>query len=163
MAFAGKLGGLMRQSLLQNTVSNGQVQATTMLNAIRCMSTKLFVGGLSFGTDDQQLKEAFSSFGDVTEARVITDRDSGRSRGFGFVSYNDEESANSALSAMDGQDVGGRNIRVSIANDRPRGGGYGGGGGGYGGGGGGGGGYGSGDRSYGGGGGSYGGGGGDRY
>ncbi|PIA35908.1 hypothetical protein AQUCO_03400062v1 [Aquilegia coerulea] len=148
MAFAGKLGGLMRQSLLQNTVSNGQVQATTMLNAIRCMSTKLFVGGLSFGTDDQQLKEAFSSFGDVTEARVITDRDTGRSRGFGFVSYTDEESANSALSSMDGQDLGGRNIRVSVANDRPRT--YGGGGGNFGGGGGGGN-YGGGDRGYGGG------------
>lgn len=105
----------MKQSLSQNSVS--------MLNAVRCMSSKLFVGGLSFQTDDQSLKEAFSGFGEVTEARVITDRDSGRSRGFGFVNYSSDESAKEALSAMDGQELNGRNIRVSLANERPRGGG----------------------------------------
>ncbi len=90
-----------------------------MLNAVRCMSSKLFVGGLSFETDDQSLKNAFSGFGEVTEARVITDRDSGRSRGFGFVNYSSDESAKEAMSAMDGQELNGRNIRVSYANDRP--------------------------------------------
>lgn len=143
MAFTGKFGGLFRQTMLQNTVSTGQVPMTSMFNAIRCMSSKLFVGGLAYGTDDNNLKEAFSEFGDVTEARVIVDRETGRSRGFGFVNFTSEESAEGARKAMDGQELQGRNIRVSVANDRPS---YGGGGGGgfrgYSGGGGGGGGYG---------------------
>ncbi|CAN4090864.1 unnamed protein product [Withania somnifera] len=96
-----------------------------MLNAIRCMSTKLFVGGLSYGTDDQSLKDAFTSFGDVVDAKVILDRDTGRSKGFGFVNYTDGESAKEAMSAMDGQDLNGRNIRVSLAQERaPRSGGF---------------------------------------
>lgn len=90
-----------------------------MFNAFRCMSSKLFVGGLSYQTDDHSLKEAFSGFGDVVEARVITDRESGRSRGFGFVNYTSEESAKEALTAMDGQELNGRSIRVSLATERP--------------------------------------------
>ncbi|KAK3024073.1 hypothetical protein RJ639_044488, partial [Escallonia herrerae] len=115
MAFCNKLGSLMRQAISQSSTSN-----VSMLNSIRSMSTsKLFVGGLAYSTDDQSLKQAFDSYGDVTEARVITDRDSGRSRGFGFVNFSDSEAANSALSAMDGQVLDGRNIRVSLANERP--------------------------------------------
>ncbi|GJT40040.1 glycine-rich RNA-binding protein 4, mitochondrial [Tanacetum coccineum] len=152
MAFYNKIGSLMRQNVSQTVMSNGQ---PSMLNAIRCMSSKLFVGGLSYQTDDHSLKEAFSSFGEVTEgeniihilpfldmldfclffydsARVITDRESGRSRGFGFVNYDADESANAAMKAMDGQELNGRSIRVSLATERPpRQGGFGGGGGGY--------------------------------
>ncbi|KAH7857655.1 hypothetical protein Vadar_015057 [Vaccinium darrowii] len=139
MAFYGRLGSLVRQTVSQ---PNGQVPMASMLNTIRCMSSKLFIGGLSYGTDDNSLRDAFSGFGEVVDAKVITDRDTGRSRGFGFVSFDTEESANSALSAMDGQPLDGRNVRVSIATERssaPRSyGGGGGGGGGYGGGGGGG-------------------------
>ena len=121
----------MRQSISQATVSNGNVTGPSMYNAIRCMSSKLFVGGLSYQTDDYSLKEAFSGFGDVVEARVITDRESGRSRGFGFVSYSSEDCANEAMKAMDGQDLNGRSVRVSLATERaPRTGGFGGGGGG---------------------------------
>ncbi|KAK6161698.1 hypothetical protein DH2020_005079 [Rehmannia glutinosa] len=132
MACYNKFGSLLRQSISGSSALNAQ---SSMLNAIRCMSTKLFVGGLSYGTDDQSLKDAFASFGDVVDARVITDRDSGRSRGFGFVNFSSDESASSALSAMDGQQLNGRNIRVSFAQERaPRssfgGGGFGGGGGG---------------------------------
>ncbi|XP_059318332.1 glycine-rich RNA-binding protein 2, mitochondrial-like [Lycium ferocissimum] len=134
MAFYNKLGSLLRQS---NAVSANS-STPAMLNAIRCMSSKLFVGGLSWGTDDQSLRDAFASFGDVVDARVIVDRDSGRSRGFGFVNFQDEESAKEAMTAMDGQQLQGRNIRVSIATERaPRSGGFGGQGGfggGYGGG-----------------------------
>ncbi|KAL9408888.1 hypothetical protein AB3S75_047301 [Citrus x aurantiifolia] len=114
MAFCGKLGMLVRQ--------NGQAPKASLINAVRFMSqsqTKLFVGGLSWGTDDSSLKEAFSNFGDITEAKVITERESGKSRGFGFVTYDSNESASSAQSAMDGQELNGRNIRVSFANDRP--------------------------------------------
>ncbi|KAG5560726.1 hypothetical protein RHGRI_003908 [Rhododendron griersonianum] len=134
MAFYGRLGSLMRQTVSQ---PSGQVPMASMLNTIRCMSSsKLFIGGLSYGTNDDSLRDAFSGFGQVVEARVITDRDTGRSRGFGFVNFDSEESANSAVSAMDGQPLDGRNIRVNLANDRPSaprsyGGGGGGGGGGY--------------------------------
>ncbi|CAL5337158.1 unnamed protein product [Camellia sinensis] len=137
MAFPNRFGSLMRQTISQSSISNGQVSMASMLNAIRCMSSsKLFIGGLSFGTDDQSLREAFSGFGDVVDAKVITDRDTGKSRGFGFVNFSSDESAGSAMSAMDGQPLNGRNIRVSYANDRPSaprsnyggGGGYGGGG-----------------------------------
>ncbi|OAY55311.1 glycine-rich RNA-binding protein 2, mitochondrial [Manihot esculenta] len=118
MAFCNKLGSLVRQSFPRS----GQFEMASMLNSIRCMSSsKLFVGGLSYGTDDQSLKDAFSGFGEVVSARVITDRDSGRSRGFGFVDFSSNESASSALSAMDGQELQGRNIRVSYAQESDRG------------------------------------------
>ncbi|XP_042027237.1 glycine-rich RNA-binding protein 2, mitochondrial-like [Salvia splendens] len=87
----------------------------------------------SFSLEGFLLRDAFSSFGDVDSAKVIVDRDSGRSRGFGFVCFTSEEAANSALSAMDGQELNGRNIRVSQATERSPRNSYGRGGGGYGG------------------------------
>lgn len=93
------------------------------------MSNKLFVGGLSWDTNDASLLGAFQPFGDVREAKVITDRDTGRSRGFGFVTFNDRESAQNAIAAMDGAAIDGRNVRVNEAEDKRRGGGGGGGGG----------------------------------
>ncbi len=103
------------------------------------MSKKLFVGGLSWDTTDQSLHAAFASFGDVTEAKVITDRETGRSRGFGFVTFSDANAGTSAMTEMDGQPIDGRTVRVNEAQERSRGPRGGGGGGGYGGGGGGGG------------------------
>ncbi len=119
------------------------------------MGKKLFVGGLSWNTTDEGLKSAFSRFGDVVDAKVITDRETGRSRGFGFVTFSADEAAAGAVAGMDGKALDGRTLKVNEAEERRDGGGGGGrgGGGGYGGGGGGGG------R---GGGGGYGGGGGDR-
>lgn len=105
------------------------------------MSRKLFVGGLSWNTTDEGLKEAFSRFGVVVEAKVVTDRETGRSRGFGFVSYSEATDGEAARQAMDGASLDGRSIRVNAAEDKPR---TGGGGGGPRGGGGGGGGYGGG-------------------
>jgi cold-inducible RNA-binding protein len=100
------------------------------------MSKKLFVGSLSWNTDDHGLREAFVPFGEITEAKVITDRDSGRSRGFGFVTFEDDEAADKAISSLNGTELDGRTIRVDVAQERNRGGGGGGGGGrgGYGGG-----------------------------
>lgn len=124
------------------------------------MSKKLFVGGLSWNTTDMLLRQAFEAFGPVMEAKVVLDRETGRSRGFGFVTFTDAAHAQQALTELDGQSLDGRTIRVNEAQERApgeRGGGGGGGGGGYRGGGGGGGGYG------GGGGGGYGGGGGGGY
>ncbi|XP_061373043.1 glycine-rich RNA-binding protein 2, mitochondrial-like [Gastrolobium bilobum] len=118
MALCNNLRNLLRQSATQSR----QAPAASMLNYVRCMSsTKLFIGGLSYGVDEQSLRDAFSSFGDVVEAKVITDRDTGRSKGFGFVNFNNVESAGAALSAMDGKELNQRSIRVSYANDRPAG------------------------------------------
>lgn len=91
------------------------------------MSNKLFVGGLAWATDDNRLREAFEAHGEVTDAKVINDRDTGRSRGFGFVTFADANSAHAAMEAMNGADLDGRSLRVNEANERPRGGGGGGG------------------------------------
>lgn len=100
------------------------------------MSNKLFVGSLSWNTDDDGLRNAFEEFGEVTDAKVITERDTGRSRGFGFVTFANSDDAQSAISAMDGQQLDGRTIAVNLARERERnersgGGGGGGGGGGF--------------------------------
>ncbi len=92
------------------------------------MSKKLFVGSLSWDTNDDGLREAFSQFGEITEAKVINDRDSGRSRRFGFVTFADDEAADKAIAAMNGFELDGRPIRVDVAQDRRAGGGGGGGG-----------------------------------
>ena len=93
------------------------------------MSNKLYVGGLSWGTDDDGLRVAFEAHGTVSEAKVITDRESGRSRGFGFVTFEDSDSAQEAISKMDGTELDGRSLKVNVAQDRRSGGGGGGGGG----------------------------------
>lgn len=104
------------------------------------MSSKLFCGGLAWATTDDSLRAAFEPFGEVTEAKVILDRETGRSRGFGFVTYTEPAMAQTAKDSMDGANVDGRTIRVDIAQERRGGGGGGGRGGGgrggYGGGGG---------------------------
>lgn len=82
------------------------------------MGNKLFVGGLSWDTDDAGLRAAFERFGTVVEAKVITDRDTGRSRGFGFVELADEALARKAIEDLDGSDLNGRRIAVNQA--RPR-------------------------------------------
>lgn len=83
------------------------------------MSTKLFVGSLSWNTSSEELRQAFASCGEVVEAKVVTDRDTGRSRGFGFVTFQDAESAERAVRELDGSMLDGRNIKVDRANDRP--------------------------------------------
>lgn len=85
------------------------------------MSSKIFVGGLSWGTDDAGLHEAFAPFGEITDAKVISDRETGRSRGFGFVTYTSSDDANSAIEAMNGADLDGRTLNVNVAQERERG------------------------------------------
>jgi RNA recognition motif-containing protein len=117
------------------------------------MGKKLYVGNLSYDVDSSTLGEMFAPHGTVESAQIITDRDTGRSKGFGFVEMSSDSEAQTAINAMNGQDNGGRSLTVNEAKpkeSRPGGGGYGGGGGRSGGGG------------YGGGGGGYGGGGGGR-
>ena len=141
------------------------------------MGNKLYVGNLPYTVRDEDLQQSFGEFGSITSAKVMMERDTGRSKGFGFVEMGSDAEAQAAIAGMNGQSLGGRAITVNEARPMearpPRTGGFGGGGGGYGGGGGGGdrsggggyGGGGGGDRSggggYGGGGGRSGGGGGD--
>jgi RNA recognition motif-containing protein len=99
------------------------------------MSNKLFIGGLSWDTTDEGLRNAFSQFGQVVEAKVIMDRDTGRSRGFGFVTLADAGAVQTAIREADGSVLDGRPIRVNAAEDRGGGGSSRGGGGGGGGGG----------------------------
>jgi RNA recognition motif-containing protein len=137
------------------------------------LAKKLYVGNIPFTTTDADLRSLFETHGTVTSVKVITDRETGRSRGFAFVEMDDATAAANAIRALDGSQMGGRSLRVNEAQDRREGGGgggFGGGGGGgggggrggYGGGGGGRGGYGGGGGGgrggYGGGGGGYGGG-----
>jgi len=96
---------------------------------------KIFVGGLSWGTDDQGLRAAFEGFGDIVEAKVVNDRETGRSRGFGFVTFTSGDAVAKALS-LNGTELDGRTIRVDKAASRSGGAGGGGGRGGFGGGGG---------------------------
>ncbi len=84
------------------------------------MSKKLFVGGLSWDTTDARLQAAFAPHGEITEAKVITDRDTGRSRGFGFVTFAAPEDAAKAIAALDGKELDGRAIKVNEAQDKPR-------------------------------------------
>ena len=132
------------------------------------MGSKLYVGNLSYSTTSSELEQLFGQFGAVQSAEVISDRETGRSKGFGFVQMGSDDEAQAAISALNGQQQDGRPLTVNEAKpreDRPRGGG---GGGGYGGGGGGGrssgggGGYGGGGGGRSSGGGGYGGGGGGR-
>ena len=124
---------------------------------------KIYVGNLSFGTTNQDLNDLFGAIGAVESANVIEDRETGRSRGFGFVEMAEQADGERAISELNGKEVDGRQLKVNEAKpqgDRPGGGGGGGGRGGYGGGGGGGnrgGGGGGGNRGGGGGGGGYGG------
>ena len=126
------------------------------------MGNKLYVGNLPYSVRDEDLQQSFGQFGGVTSAKVMMERDTGRSKGFGFVEMASDAEAQAAINGMNGQPLGGRSVVVNEARPMearpPRTGGFGGGGGGYGGGagGGGGGGYGGG---AGGGGGGYGGGG----
>ena len=127
------------------------------------MGNKLYVGNLSYSVRDENLQQRFSEYGTVTSAKVMMDRDTGRSKGFGFVEMGSDAEAQAAIDGLHGKEFGGRTLTVNEARPKPEGGGgggrggYGGGGGGYGGGGGG-----RGGRGGGGGGGGYGGGGGGR-
>lgn len=84
------------------------------------MSTNLYVGNLSFQTSNSQLEGLFADFGEVTDAQVITDRDTGQSRGFGFVEMKTSEAADSAISSLNGKEVDGRQLKVNVAKQRSR-------------------------------------------
>ena len=80
---------------------------------------KLYVGNLSFDTTEAELRELFSQFGEISDLNLITDRDTGRPKGFGFVEMRNEQSARDAIKALDGQELGGRAIKVNEARPKP--------------------------------------------
>jgi len=85
--------------------------------------TNIYVGNLSYQMSDDQLRDAFAAYGTVNSARIIMDRDTGRSKGFGFVEMEDDAQAQDAISKMDGQEVDGRALKVNVARpreERPR-------------------------------------------
>jgi RNA recognition motif-containing protein len=84
------------------------------------MATRLFIGSLSYTVTDDDLKDAFAACGTVVSAKVIMDRETGRSKGFGFVEMGSEEEAQAAVKQMDGKDIGGRTVAVSEARPQER-------------------------------------------
>jgi RNA recognition motif-containing protein len=93
------------------------------------MGTRIFVGNLPYSTTSADLEQLFSEFGGCESASIVTDRETGRSRGFGFVEMSDGDAARQAMEALNGRQMGGRALTVNEAHERPRGGGGGGGGG----------------------------------
>ncbi|KAG5460346.1 MAG: hypothetical protein BJ554DRAFT_7618 [Olpidium bornovanus] len=115
-----------------------------IVSCIKAIMSRLYVGGLAWAVDSAQLRAEFEPYGQVEEAEVVPDRATGRSRGFGFVRFANEEDSKKAMAELDGKELEGRSMRIAVASERTGGGGGGGYGGGYSGGGYGGGGYGGG-------------------
>ena len=84
------------------------------------MGKKIYVGNLSYNTHEEGLRQLFQSYGEVASVKIITDRDSGSSKGFGFVEMSSDSEAQAAISGMNGRDVDGRQIKVNEAMDKPR-------------------------------------------
>ncbi len=84
------------------------------------MSSNIYVGNLSFSTTSADLENLFAEYGAVSRAQVITDRDTGRSRGFGFVEMASADAANAAISSLNGRNVDGRDLKVNMAKERSR-------------------------------------------
>ena len=84
------------------------------------MTVNIYVGNLSFSMNNSQLEDLFGEHGTVSSAQVIMDRETGRSRGFGFVEMDSSDSARAAIEALDGSEIDGRRIKVNEAKERPR-------------------------------------------
>lgn len=83
-------------------------------------NTNIYVGNLAYNTTSKELEDAFARYGEVARAQVVTDRDTGRSRGFGFVEMANADEANAAIEALDGSDLSGRKLTVNKARERDR-------------------------------------------
>lgn len=108
-----------RMTLTDEGGLDGMGSAESVQEEVATEESKLFVGNLSWETTDHSLGDAFSRYGTVVAARVVTDRFTGKSRGFGFIEYETANCANDALEGMNGFEVDGRKIRVDRANKRP--------------------------------------------
>uniref|UniRef100_A0A0A0LTH6 Glycine-rich RNA-binding protein n=2 Tax=Cucumis sativus TaxID=3659 RepID=A0A0A0LTH6_CUCSA len=119
MAFLSRVGKIFSQSSASGIGSHLQPSKLSIFRTLRFVSgSKVFVGGLSYNSDDLTLRVAFSKYGEVVEARVVMDPDTGRCKGFGFVTFSAKEEASSAIKALDGKDLGGRRIRCNYAVEK---------------------------------------------
>jgi len=84
------------------------------------MGNRLYVGNLSYDSNKESLRAAFSQFGEVTDVHIVTDRQTGQSRGFGFVTMSSQTEADMAMQSMNGADLDGRRLRVNEAEERPQ-------------------------------------------
>jgi RNA recognition motif-containing protein len=84
------------------------------------MAMKIYVGNLSYSTYEADLRQMFQAYGEVASVKIITDRDSGNSKGFGFVEMSSDSEAQAAIDGMNGRDIGGRQLRVNVATEKPR-------------------------------------------
>ena len=101
-------------------VSSPEMHAAACFIRVESVGKKLYVGNLPFSATDEELRGLFEKHGAVVSANVITDRETGRSRGFAFVEFEDASAAEAAREALDGTDMGGRPLRVNEAHDKPR-------------------------------------------
>ncbi|KMZ69566.1 hypothetical protein ZOSMA_20G00440 [Zostera marina] len=107
---------LGRGNLLKKALPS---ESPSLYQAMRCISSKIHVSGLQSATDSQGLKEAFTKFGEIMEARILPNRNTGKSKGSGFVSFTSSEEASAAISGMNGKDLQGQSIRVRYATVQP--------------------------------------------
>jgi RNA recognition motif-containing protein len=96
------------------------VAATAAEEGVREMAKKIYVGNMNYDTTEETLRQLFSAHGEVSSVSVVTDRYTGRAKGFGFVEMATDEAARAAIGALNGREVDGRQLRVNEANDRPR-------------------------------------------
>jgi RNA recognition motif-containing protein len=104
--------------ILDPTFGNSLWKVTVSRTVKHHMSNKLFVGNLSFNTTENDLNDAFAAFGSVTETNLMMDRETGRPRGFGFITMSSAEEAQKAIEAMNGKDMDGRALTVNVAKPR---------------------------------------------
>ncbi|XWS43380.1 hypothetical protein CRYUN_Cryun16bG0098200 [Craigia yunnanensis] len=109
----------LRRLITQNPNHSSLIPSTLLISR-RGIASKLFVGGISFHTTEKGLLDAFSQYGQVMEAKIITDRVSDKSKGFGFVTYASEDEAEKAIAQMNGKDLNGRVIFVDYAKPTTR-------------------------------------------
>jgi RNA recognition motif-containing protein len=84
------------------------------------MAKKIYVGNMNYNTNEDTLRQLFAQYGEVASVNVITDRYTGRAKGFGFVEMSSEDAARAAMAALNGKEVDGRQLKVNEANDKPR-------------------------------------------
>ena len=117
----GESSGELSSVMILNPITGNNLEKAVGQDRQNHMSTKLFVGNLSFNTTEHGLQDAFSAYGTVTEANLMMDRATGRARGFGFVTMSTPEEAQKAIEGLNGKTVDGRSITVNLARPREEG------------------------------------------
>jgi RNA recognition motif-containing protein len=96
------------------------VEPLAVCNGVRALVMNIYVGNLSYGMSESELRDAFGAFGEVSSVKILMDRETGRSRGFGFVEMPNQSEAETAIAQLNGKDLGGRALRINEARPRER-------------------------------------------